>query len=122
MITTITTSLVVTIEVDMSKLQSKKSLSINEGWSSTVKPTTIANKVKGNGVKLYDKEKKRLKELAIDKLKQLNNFLRKRENDPLGMNKTWNYETIKIMAFREVDAFEKMPKESFIIENTPLQQ
>lgn len=76
------------VEVDFSKLRSKKSLTINEGCSSsTFKPTSIASKDKGKGLERTDSEKKRMKEMEIYKLKQLNSFLRKRDKDSPWMSK-----------------------------------
>lgn len=48
------------MDVDLIKLQSKKVLKIDEGSSSIVKKTSIMNKDKGKGIKIFDEEKKRL--------------------------------------------------------------
>lgn len=100
--TIVTSSAVVNpkIEIDISKLQSKKGLTINEGSSFIVKLIITSSKDKGKDVEPIDEENKRLKELEIGKLKHMNSFLRQRENDPIrfnngDMNKTQNYDTIE---------------------------
>lgn len=44
---------------------------------------------KGNGIRVDPlvKEMKRLEELKVEKLRQLNSILRQRKDDPLGLNK-----------------------------------
>lgn len=67
-------SVVVTlhVEVDVSKLRSKKSLTINEGGGSLiVKPIDTLSKDKRKGLEPTDEEKKRMKELEINKVKYL---------------------------------------------------
>lgn len=36
------------------------------------------------------------------------------------MNKVQNYETIELVTLGEKDAFDKLPKESFAIQNSPM--
>lgn len=60
-------------------------------------------------------------------MKQLNNFMRQRENDPHGLdkgdiNKFWCYETIESVDFGEVDLFEKQPKQSYLNKDSSFNQ
>lgn len=65
------------VEVDVSKLQMKKNLTINEGVSSLIiKFVVISSKDKVKGLEPTDEEKKKMKVLEIEKLRQINNFLR----------------------------------------------
>lgn len=58
MATIVTSISVVTlnIKVDVSKIQSKKRIIINESSYSIVKPTSTISKNKGKGVEIYDEE------------------------------------------------------------------
>lgn len=101
---------------------------IKEGGSSLIfKPIGVSSKDKGKGLEPTEEEKRKMKELQAAKLRQLNSFLRQRVNDPRGLNKgdankLWNDETIELVTYVESDGFEKFPKQSFIIENSPMLQ
>ncbi|CAI9293754.1 unnamed protein product [Lactuca saligna] len=91
-ITTLKTIATSNVEIDMSKLQSKKWLDLNEGGldSSNVKTVESSKpKWKGKGVQVEPtkEDKKKLQELEMKKMKQLNNIMRMRANDPPGLNK-----------------------------------
>lgn len=86
-----TTTFVPNVKFDLSKLQTKKRLSIGEGSSSPsiVKPMTTSNpKDKGKDVLVgpSTKENKKLQQLEMERLRQLNNIMRE-TNDLLGHNK-----------------------------------
>lgn len=131
--TTIQTKLVVTatttdtnINVNLSKLQQKKEISIGEGGSSPaiIKTTSIVDsKYKGKGVHVEPsaKEKKRLQELEMEKLRQLNRILMQMKDNPLGLNKgnpnkVWCCETIESSTFSEEDDFSVNPRKSYATE------
>lgn len=91
-LTTSTTKSTPNVEVDMSKLQSKKGLNINEGGlgSSTIKHVATSDpsgKGKDVQVEPSEEEKKRLQKLETEKMNQLNSIMRMRANDPAGLNK-----------------------------------
>lgn len=88
-ITTTSITVVIThIVVDVSKLQTNKHLIINEGGSSSrVKPIDTLHKHKGKGIEPTDVEKKQIKELEAEKMRELNSLMRQRANDPPGSNK-----------------------------------
>lgn len=105
----------------MLKLQSKKGLNLGKRGlgSSTTRPvTTFDSKYKGKGVyvKPTTKEKRKLQELKIERLKQLNNIMRMRVHDPTDHkngdpNKVWGYKTIENVFYGKVNAFQKNTKE-----------
>lgn len=86
--------------------------------SSIVKfVSTSKTNVKGKSVHVEPsgEEKKRLQELELGNMKQLNNIMRQREKDPPvldkeDLNKVWCYETIETIVIGDVDAFEKKNK------------
>lgn len=56
-------------------------------------------------------------------MKQLNNIMRMRENNTPSLekgdpNKVWCYETTETMAYSEFDAFVKIPKKIYAIEDS----
>lgn len=104
-VTTSKTTSTSNVKVNISKFQSKKGLNISE-WGSgysifkAIATSEAKGKVKGTQVERKTKEKKKLQELEIERMKQLNNIMRMRANDPPGLykgdpNKVWCYKTIK---------------------------
>ena len=93
--------------------------------SSTVKPVTTSNpKDKGKSVHVEPtvEEKKKLQQLEFERLKQLNNIMRMRVNDPPGLhkgdpNKVQCYEMIESETCGQVDDFDKRPRKSYAIED-----
>ncbi|CAI9281095.1 unnamed protein product [Lactuca saligna] len=110
-----TTTITPNVKVDILKLQSKKGFNVNEigSRSSIVKfVATLETNVKGKSfhVEPSGEEKKRLQELELENMKQLNNIMRQREKDPPALdkedlNKLWCYETIETIVIADVDAF-----------------
>lgn len=60
-------------------------------------------------------EKQKLQDLEFERIKQLNNIMRIRANDPPGLdkgdpNKVWCYKTTADVVCGKVDALGKVPK------------
>lgn len=106
--TSSTTTPMPNVKVDLFKLQHKKVIWIWEGGSISwaVKPiTNTFPKDKGKRVHVEPlaKEKKRLQEIELERMRQLSNIMRQRIDDPLGLNKgdpnkVWNNEMIETRA------------------------
>lgn len=82
MITTVTTHNVVTkpIEVDTSRINTTAWVILKPIDITTNKPKDIADKGKGKVMELLKDENKKLEQEHINKLKQLNSIMRRREN------------------------------------------
>lgn len=115
--TSTTTSTTPSINVDLSKLEINERLNIGEGGSGSTNDKNITtseqiSKGKGISVDLSKKEKKKIHELEMERLRQLSSIMSQRENDPLGLkkgdpNKVWCYETIETAILDNVDEFMK---------------
>ncbi|CAI9286374.1 unnamed protein product [Lactuca saligna] len=89
--------------------------------------STTKGKRKGVHVEPSEEEKKKLQDLEIEKMKQLNNTRRLTANDPPSLNKgdpnkVWCYEAIENIAYGKVDVFRKRPKRNYHIRNVDFNQ
>lgn len=79
-------------------------------------------------VTLFEEKKKRQHALEIEKQRQLNNIMRRRQNDPPSLNKCdprkqWCYETVEYIVLNGMnDYFHKVMKKSYDVKNSNFNQ
>ncbi|CAI9260017.1 unnamed protein product [Lactuca saligna] len=136
MSTQIATSLLISLTTTLTTTTTRPSVKgviINEssrGSGSRSMPPTSKNTQgdKGKGIDKtpLEKQKKKQQALEIKRPRQINSILRRRQNDPPGLNKGdpnkhWCYETIEeIVLDTKFDYFCKAPKKSYEIYNSDI--
>ncbi|CAI9286377.1 unnamed protein product [Lactuca saligna] len=104
--------------------------STDQADSSKAKDATQKSTGKGKliVVEKSKEEKKAEAKAEIEKLGVVQSIMRQSASDPPGLNKRdpakhYNYETIKAkVAFRHMYAFEKKPKQSYVVSNPDMSQ
>ncbi|CAI9282257.1 unnamed protein product [Lactuca saligna] len=118
--------------VNVSQGREKGGISIGEGGliSVVVKTTsTVDSKDRWKDVQFEPsiEENKRLQEIELERMRQLNRIMRQRKDYPPGLNKgdpkkVWNCKLIESSTFSENEDFMVKPRQSYVIENIEFSQ